>query len=108
MGTAKACELIFSGDMINADEALRLGIVNRVVPHDDLPAAAADWAAALAAGPPIAIGLAKRGIYRNVDNDLPSALEFETYAQNHCWNSEDAEEGIRAFVEKRPAAFRGK
>ena len=108
VGTAKACELIFSGDMIGAEEAHRLGIVNRLVPHEELPAAAGEWARALAAGPPVAIGLAKRGIYRNMENDLASALEFETYAQTHCWNSEDAGEGIRAFVEKRPAIFKGR
>ena len=108
VGTAKACELIFSGDMINAEQALQLGLINRLVPHDDLERACAEWAGSFAAGPPIAIGLAKRGIYRNLDADLPSALEFETYAQNACWNTEDAGEGIRAFVEKRPAVFLGK
>lgn len=108
VGTAKACELIFGGDMLGAEEAQRLGLVNRLVPHEQLPAATTEWAEALAAGPPIAIGLAKRGIYRNMQADLPSALEYETYAQNHCWNSEDAGEGIRAFVEKRPALFTGK
>ncbi len=108
VGTAKACELIFGGDMLGAEEAHRLGIVNRLVPHDDLPAATMEWAQALAAGPPVAIGLAKRGIYRNLASDLGSALEFETYAQTHCWNTEDAGEGIRAFVEKRPARFKGK
>lgn len=108
VGAARACELIFSGDMINAEEALQLGLVNKVVPHDDLPQATVDFARKFAEGPPIAIGLAKRGIYRNMEADLASALEYETYAQNHCWNSEDAGEGIRAFVEKRPAVFRGK
>lgn len=108
VGTAKACELIFSGDMVGAEEALRLGIVNRLAPQDELAGAASDWARSLAAGPPIAIGLAKRGIYRNLESDLASALEFETYAQTHCWSTEDAGEGIRAFVEKRPARFQGK
>lgn len=108
VGTAKACELIFSGDMINAEQALQLGLINKLVPHDQLEEACAEWADSFAAGPPIAIGLAKRGIYRNMECDLPSALEFETYAQTHCWNSEDAGEGIRAFVEKRPAVFKGK
>jgi 2-(1,2-epoxy-1,2-dihydrophenyl)acetyl-CoA isomerase len=108
VGAAKACGLVFSGDMVDAEEALRLGIVNRLVPHDNLPAATEEWAQALAAGPPIAIGLAKRGIYRNLACDLPSALEYETYAQTTCWNSEDAGEGIRAFVEKRPAVFKGR
>ena len=108
VGSAKACEMIFSGDIINAEEALQLGLINKLVPHDDLPQATEEFARRFAEGPPVAIGLAKRGIYRNLEADLASALEYETYAQTHCWNTEDAGEGIRAFVEKRPAAFQGK
>lgn len=108
VGPAKACELIFSGDMINAEQALQLGLVNKLVPHDDLPQATEEFARKFAEGPPVAIGLAKRGIYRSLEADLASALEYETYAQNHCWNTEDADEGIRAFVEKRPAVFSGR
>ena len=108
VGPAKACELIFGGDMIAAQEALALGLVNRLVPHDELAGAAANWAETLAAGPPVAIGLAKRAIYRNQEADLASALEYEAYAQGVVWGTEDAGEGIRAFLEKRPANFQGK
>ena len=108
VGPAKACELIFGGDMIGAQEALALGLVNRLVPHDELAGAAAKWAETLAAGPPVAIGLAKRAIYRNQEADLASALEYEAYAQGVVWGTEDAGEGIRAFLEKRPANFQGK
>lgn len=108
VGIAKAMELILTGDIIPAEEALRLGIVNRMVPHADFPEAVRDWARQLAEGPPVAMGLAKRGIYRNIHTDLAAALEYETFAQQIVWNSEDATEGIRAFVEKRPPQFKGR
>jgi 2-(1,2-epoxy-1,2-dihydrophenyl)acetyl-CoA isomerase len=108
VGTARACELIFTGEVIDAAEALRLGIVSRVLPPEELLPAAQALARAIAAGPPIAIRLAKRGIYRNAESDLRTALEYETFAQNACFETEDASEGIRAFVEKRPPVFRGR
>ena len=107
VGMAKACELIFTGDLIDADEALRLGLVSQVVAPEALMSTAYDLARKIAAGPPLAIRLAKRALYRNADADLRSALEFETFAQNVCFETEDAREGIRAFVEKRSPVFRG-
>jgi 2-(1,2-epoxy-1,2-dihydrophenyl)acetyl-CoA isomerase len=108
VGAAKACELIFTGEIIDAQEALRLGIVSAVHAPDELMPAAQAIARKIAAGPPIAIRLAKRAIYHSLDCDLRQALEFETYAQNICFETEDAREGISAFVEKRPPAFRGR
>jgi enoyl-CoA hydratase/carnithine racemase len=108
VGMAKACELIFTGAVIDAAEALRLGIVSQVLPPEELLPAAQALARAIAAGPPIAIRLAKRGLYRNAESDLRTALEYETFAQNTCFETEDAREGIRAFVEKRPPVFRGR
>ena len=108
VGMAKACELIFTGALIDAAEALRLGIVSQVLAPEELLPAAQTLARAIAAGPPIAIRLARRGLYRNAESDLRTALEYETFAQNACFETEDATEGIRAFVEKRPPQFHGR
>lgn len=108
VGMAKACELIFTGEVIDAEEALSLGIVSKVVPPEDLMPTVRKLANAIAAGPPVAIRLAKRALYHNQDVDLRAALEYETYAQNICYETEDAKEGIKAFVEKRAPKFQGR
>ena len=108
VGMAKACELIFTGEMIDAQEALKLGLVSSVVAPEALMPTVQELARKIAAGPPIAIRLAKRALYRSQDSDLRSALEFETYAQNICRDTEDAREGIRAFVDKRAPLFQGR
>ena len=108
VGMAKACELIFTGDVIDAAEALRLGLVSAVHPPEQLLPATYALAARIASGPPIAIRLARRALQHNLAVDLRAALEFETFAQNVCFETEDAEEGIRAFVEKREPKFQGR
>ena len=108
VGMAKACELIFTGELIDAPEALRLGLVSKLVAPEELMPTAYDLARKIAAGPPVAVRLAKRALHRNAESDLRSALEFETFAQNVCSETEDAREGIRAFVEKRSPVFRGR
>jgi len=107
VGLAKASELIFTGDSLDAEEALRLGIVSRVVPPDRLMETASRIAASIAAGPPIAIQLAKRCLRQSANASLRETLDRETAAQNLCFDTQDAREGMLAFVEKRAPVFRG-
>src|SRR5262245_56862342 len=108
VGMAKACELTFTGDVVDAHEALGLGLVSQVVAPEELMPSVLGLARKIAAGPPVAIRLARRALYRNSECGLREALEFETFAQNACTETEDAREGIRAFVEKRAPLFRGR
>lgn len=108
VGMAKACELAFTGDVIDAQEALQLGIVSRVVPPEALMTTAMALAARIAAGPPIAVQLAKRSLYRGQEGSLRDALAREAAAFNVCMETEDAAEGVAAFLEKRAAVFTGR
>lgn len=108
VGTAVACELLFTGRLLDADEAARLGIVNRVVQRDDLGAAARALAAEIAAAGPVAVRLAKRAIFHSERSTLDEALALESSQQMQTFATEDAKEGIRAMMEKRPPRFRGR
>lgn len=103
----KACEMFFLGESIDAEEALRLNIVNRVVPPELLEDATNQLAAQLRAAPPIAIAAAKHAVYMSEKEDLDEMLRYETEAQLRCFESEDGHEGVRAFLEKREPRFTG-
>jgi 2-(1,2-epoxy-1,2-dihydrophenyl)acetyl-CoA isomerase len=107
VGLHKAKELMLLGDEVPAEEALRLGLVNRVVPAAELAAAAGEWAARLAAGPTRALALTKGLLNRSLDSDRAGALRDEALAQELNMTTHDANEGVAAFVERRDPAFRG-
>jgi len=108
MPLAKAKELVFFGDDLPAEEAYRLGIVNRVVAPDQLEATAREWAERLAAGPTYAIGTSKRLLNRGTESGLETCLEEEGFAQTLVTQSDDAKEGLNSFRERRKPAFRGR
>ena len=108
IGNARACELIWTGRMIDAEEALRIGYVSKVVPHDQLMPATREFALQLAKGPAVAIRLSKRLIYDCWDMGLKQALKAHDEAQAITRATEDAKEGPRAWVEKREPNFKGR
>jgi 2-(1,2-epoxy-1,2-dihydrophenyl)acetyl-CoA isomerase len=108
LGLSRAKELVFFGDDLPAAEALRLGLVNKVVPAGELAGAARQWAERLAQGPTFAIGMSKRLLNRSLESSLETCLEEEALAQSLVTQSEDTKEGIQAFLEKRPARFTGR
>ena len=107
IGPQRAKELIFFGDDLPAADAERIGLVNRVVPADELAETAADWAARLAAGPTVALGLGKRLVNRALDGDRATAFAEEAMAAEINMSGEDGQEGLRAFLERREPRFRG-
>jgi len=107
VGLHQAKELMFFGDDLSAGEALRIGLVNRVVPAAELDAAVRDWADRLASGPTVAIGLAKRLLNRSLESDRLTAFAEEAAAQELAMSSSDAQEGVASFVERRPTEFKG-
>ncbi|MFN7956030.1 MAG: enoyl-CoA hydratase-related protein [bacterium] len=108
IGAARARDLIATGRRIGAEEARSIGLVDQVHAPEALRGAVEALAATLAAKAPLALRAAKRAIAEGVDTDLASGLAIEARSFGDCFGTEDAREGLRAFLEKRPAEFRGR
>ncbi len=105
VGFGRASELLMTGDFIDAHEAHRIGLYNRVVPDGEVLEAATEMAVKLAKGPSSALEVTKNSLNREADMDLPAALELEAEAQAVCMLSPNFREAYQAFVEKRDARF---
>ena len=104
----KACEMFFLGETMSAEEAHRLGILNDVVAPEELEATTRRLAERLRSAPAISLGAAKQAVYMSQAAELEEMLRYETEAQMRCFESQDAGEGLRAFLEKRPPKFIGR
>jgi enoyl-CoA hydratase len=107
VGVARARELCMTGEPVDAETALRIGLVNAVVPHADLVVRAKETALKIAAKGPLAIAQAKRVLLRGEGVPLPVANELEVQAFSALFGSKDQREGMKAFLEKRKASFEG-
>ena len=107
VGLGKALELILTGSVIDAQEACRIGLVNKVVPRDGLMAAAEEYAQAIATKAPVAVVLAKEAVREGYEMSLDDGLRLETDLSALLRTTDDIKEGARAFVEKRPPQWRG-
>jgi len=108
VGPSKAAEMFYTGDMIDAQTAFNLGLLNRVVPSAQLEAEAMTVAQRIASGPPLAIRAVKKVLFASQKDALERALEAEVAHQMKCFASEDCLEGVHAFFEKRAPQFRGR
>lgn len=108
VGKGRAKELIFTGDIIDAQEAYRIGLANKVVAAEDLLAEARSMAAKITAKAPVAVRFAKEAIDNGLEMDLDRAGRFEAGLFGLCFATADQKEGMQAFLEKRPAKFTGR
>lgn len=107
IGQAMAKELVYTGKMIGAAEALRIGLVNAVFPDDELMAAALKTAKKIGSKGPRAVAASKKAIHAGADKSISDACQLEAQAFSGMFETEDAREGMAAFLEKRPATFKG-
>lgn len=107
VGKGMACELIYTGGMIDAREALRIGLVNKVVPQDGLMEVCRDTAMKITTKSPLAVSLCKETVNNGMQMDLARACQYERAQFSRCFASSDQTEGMAAFLEKRKAEFTG-
>lgn len=108
VGLGNALELLFTGKIISAEEAKEMGMVNHVVPPEELEKVTYEMAETIAKAPPFSIRMIKRGIYQGIDADLESQVLWEHLVFNTARQTEDHLEGVNAFLEKRDPLFKGK
>jgi enoyl-CoA hydratase len=108
VGREKAAELVFTGDVIDAAEAQRIGLVGRVVAHEDLLPVALELAGRIAANPPLAVQAIKSGLRRALDPDWTALGQWVSATLGRLFTTDDHREGVRAFLEKRPARYTGR
>ena len=108
VGIAKACELALTGKVIDAKEAKEIGLVNQVVPVEELEATTKQMAKSIAQWPTTAVQLTKRLLYQGLDNNFAAQLQFEAFGLTTCMQTEDHAEALKAFMEKRKPIFKGK
>jgi enoyl-CoA hydratase/carnithine racemase len=108
LGPARAREALFLGERLSAEDCARLGLANRVLPDADFAAGALDYARRIAAGPPIALRYMKDNLNRAITDSLESVLDAESERMVQGAGTEDYEEAVRAFAEKRPPVFKGR
>jgi len=108
VGSGKAKELMMTGDIFSAGEALRIGLVNRVVPHEQLDEEVEKLSKKLCERPPIGLQMVKEAVNYGLQMDLNSAVRLESRLFNVLFNTEDKQEGMQAFIEKRKAVFKGR
>lgn len=108
IGTARACEMFFTGRLVDGVEAAQLGLVNRAVPRAQFDAAVRDLATEIAGAAPIATRMVKKSIYRGITHTLEETVDHEAMSQSITFATADAREGIRAVMEKRQPRFSGR
>lgn len=108
VGHGAATEMLMTGESIDAEEAYRIGMVNRVVPRDELDSATAEVVGRLASGPPLGLKFTKKALQASPDRDWRAQFDYEHFAQVACLMTEDYQEGRRAFIEKREPVFQGR
>jgi enoyl-CoA hydratase/carnithine racemase len=105
-GTAAALEMMMSGDVISAEDAAQLGLVNAVVPHEQLEARTNEMAQRFIRNSPRIIAMIKQAVYKSLNASFDDMLDYETVAQKACFQLDDSAEGLNAFVEKRQPEFK--
>ena len=108
VGLGRAMEMILTGDFIDAEEAYRIGLVNKIVPHEELMEKAMELAKKIASRPPLAVRYAKETVNRSLEGSTVSGFALESFLHALSCTTEDKKEGVSAFLEKRKGKFKGR